>query len=296
MRLSKPLFWLFALLWFAAGTWWYGSCSKCTSCSTAAVPAVTEKIVAEAAALPGFSISDSNLNLSTSSNLKFSQSGYIPVLPVEMNSILDSVVAYCKNHTDKKITVTGHYKADEKNSSTFENLGLARADEIKKWMVSKGLPDSTITIQSQLNNDLAFTAADTLVGGISMMINNPVVATTTALKDDLFAPRTIYFETGKSNLYVNAELKNYLQQANTYLQAHADKKLLVTGYTDNVGKPEINIQLSAGRAEFVKNELIKQGITVEKMESLGKGMSDPIADNSTPDGRAKNRRVTIQIQ
>lgn len=296
MRLSKPLFWLFALLWFAAGIWWYGSCSKCTTCSTAAVPAVTEKTITEATALPGFSISDSTLNLSTSSNLKFSQSGYLPVLPAEMNSILDSVVAYTKTHTDKKITVTGHYKADENNSSTFENLGLARADEIKKWMVSKGLPDSTIIIQSQLNNDLVFTATDTLVGGISMMINNPTGAATTALKDDLIAPRTIYFNTGKSNLYVNAELKNYLQRANTYLQAHADKKLLVTGYTDNIGKPEVNTQLSAGRAAFVKNELIKQGIAVEKMESLGKGMSDPIADNSTPDGRAKNRRVTIQIQ
>jgi OmpA-OmpF porin, OOP family len=289
MRLSKPLLWLTTLLWFIAGTWWYGSCSKCTTCASAALPTPVA-----AQTLPGFAVADSGFNLSTADNLRFGKSGSTPVLGTDINRTLDSLSVYAKNHPNKTITITGHYTASEKNSTAFENLGLSRAAELKKWLVSKGVSDSNIIILSRLDEGLVFNAADTLIGGISMVINS--AAAPTPLKEDLFAPRTVYFNTGKNTLNVDAELKNYLQQANNYLQSHADKKLLVTGYTDNVGDPDKNIQLSAGRAAFVKAELVKQGLTNERMESSGKGMANPAADNATPEGRAKNRRVTIQLQ
>jgi OmpA-OmpF porin, OOP family len=289
MRLSKPLFWLITLLWFIAGTWWYGSCSKCSTCADAALPTP-----AAAQTFPGFAVADSGWNLSTADNLRFGRSGSTPVLATDISRTLDSLSVYAKVHPNKTITVTGHYNASEKNGTTFENLGLARADEMKQWLVSKGVSESNITTQSRLDDGLVFNAADTLIGGISMVINS--AAAPAPLKEDLFAPRTVYFNTGKNTLNVDAELKNYLQQANTYLQSHADKKLLVTGYTDNAGDPDKNIQLSAGRAAFVKGELVKQGLTNERMESSGKGMADPAADNATAEGRAKNRRVTIQLQ
>ncbi len=289
MQLSKPLFWLLALLWFIAGTWWYGSCSKCSTCANAALPT---PVVAQT--FPGFAVADSGWNLSTADNLRFARSGSTPALGTDINRTLDNLSVYAKEHLNKTITVTGHYNASEKNGTAFENLGLARADELKKWLLSKGVADANIITQSQLDAGLVFNAADTLIGGITMIINSAVAPA--PLKEDLFAPRTVYFNTGKNTLNVDAELKNYLQQANTYLQSHPDKKLLVTGYTDNVGNPDKNIQLSAGRAAFVKSELVKQGLTNERMESSGKGMADPAADNATAEGRAKNRRVTIQLQ
>jgi OmpA-OmpF porin, OOP family len=292
MRLSKPLFWLITLLWFFAGAWWYGSCSKCTTCADTALP--TTPVAAEK--LPGFAVADSNWNLSTADNLRFGKSGSVPVLGTDINRTLDSLSVYAKEHPGKTITITGHYKTGETNTSSFEHLGLARADEMKKWLVSKGVADANIITQSQLDESLYFNAADTLIGGISMIINSATAAPVVPLKEDLFAPRTVYFNTGKNTLNVDAELKNYLQQANTYLQSHPDKKLLVTGYTDNVGDPDKNIQLSANRAAFVKGELVKQGLTNDRMESSGKGMADPAADNATAEGRAKNRRVTIQLE
>ena len=71
---------------------------------------------------------------------------------------------------------------------------------------------------------------------------------------------------------------------------------MITGYTDNVGDADKNIQLSAARAAFVKAELVKKGINESQMETTGKGMAEPVADNATADGKAKNRRVTIAIQ
>ncbi len=286
MRLSKPLFWLLAVLWFAAGTWWYSSCSKCSTCSTT-LPAVTQKIT-----LPGFAVSDSNWNLSTADNLRFGRSGNMPVLSADMITIVDSISMYAKNHPAKIITVTGFYKADEKNNSSFENLGLARANELKKLLESKGVIGTNILTKSQLEDGLVFSPADTLVGGISMIFNTMAEP----VKEDLFEPRTVYFNTNKSALPVDTAFTNYIEKAGVYLKTHADKKLIITGYTDNVGSAERNNKLSADRAAFVKNELMKKGIADEKMASSGKGMNDPITDNNTADGRAKNRRVTIQLQ
>jgi OmpA-OmpF porin, OOP family len=206
-----------------------------------------------------------------------------------MINTLDSLVLYTKNHPNKNITVTGHYKANEKNNSGFENLGLARAEELKKWLINKGVPDKNIFTRSQLDEALVFNPSDTLVGGISMVFTN-------APADDLFEPHTVYFNTGKNTLPVDAAFTNYIEKVKAWLQNHADKKLSVTGYTDNAGDADKNMQLSVNRAAFVKNELSKLGISTEQIESSGKGINEPAADNSTSDGRAKNRRVTIQLQ
>jgi OmpA-OmpF porin, OOP family len=206
-----------------------------------------------------------------------------------MITALDSLILYSTNHPNKNITVTGHYKANEKNSTSFENLGLARAEELKKWLMNKGVADKNIFTRSQLDETLVFNPADTLVGGISMAFSNTVA-------DDLFEPRTVYFNTGKNTLPVDTAFTNYIEKVKTWLQNHTDKKLLVTGYTDNAGDADKNMQLSVNRAAFVKNELSRMGISSEQIESSGKGINEPAADNTSEEGKAKNRRVTIQLQ
>jgi OmpA-OmpF porin, OOP family len=244
-------------------------------------------------ALPGFSVADSSWKVSSPYNLRFGKSGSVPVLGSNMAATLDSLTNYVKDHPNKTVTVTGHYKADEINTTSFENLGLARADELKKWLISKGVSDKNILTQSQVDGGLIFNPADTLVGGISMIIKTVVPE---PIKDTLFEPHTVYFNTSQNTLPVDTVFANYIKKAKGYLQTHTDKKLLIVGHTDNVGDASANVQLSASRAAFVKSELVKQGISAAKMESSGKGMDDPIADNTTEEGRAKNRRVTIQLQ
>jgi OmpA-OmpF porin, OOP family len=292
MQLSKPLFWLLTALWFAAGAWWYSK-SECSSCNAPSVGTTTEKI-----SLPGFSVADGNWNLSSANNLRFGKSGNIPVLGNDISLLIDSLALYAKMNPTKKITVTGHYTAEEKNGTSFENLGLARADELKKILISRGITDKNILTDSKLDDSLTYSPADTLVGGITMAINNEAAAAPVATKpvEDLFEPRNVYFNTGKNSLNVDADLKNYLEKANKYLQSHTDKKLMVTGHTDNVGDAAKNMELSANRAAFVKEALTKEGIAGTRIESTGKGPAEPIADNNTAEGKAKNRRVSIQIQ
>jgi outer membrane protein OmpA-like peptidoglycan-associated protein len=69
----------------------------------------------------------------------------------------------------------------------------------------------------------------------------------------------------------------------------------VYGHTDNTGDPNKNQQLSEARAESVKQYLIKKGLPTERIESKGFGDQQPIADNGTSVGKAKNRRVQIVL-
>jgi len=70
---------------------------------------------------------------------------------------------------------------------------------------------------------------------------------------------------------------------------------IITGHTDNEGSVEENLQLSQQRAEAVKQALIARGIGEERLHAIGKGENQPIADNSTEEGRQKNRRIVIEL-
>ena len=78
-------------------------------------------------------------------------------------------------------------------------------------------------------------------------------------------------------------------------KACPDAKLAVTGYTDNTGGDAVNAPLSARRAKSVADGLVSDGVAAAGVTSSGAGAANPVADNGTPAGRAKNRRVEIIV-
>lgn len=88
-------------------------------------------------------------------------------------------------------------------------------------------------------------------------------------------------------------IKKYREEAKGEF-SRADR-IVITGHTDNVGKADYNNKLSLSRAEAVRDYLLSIGVDASKMEIVGKGESEPVADNSTAEGRAKNRRVEVDI-
>ena len=72
-------------------------------------------------------------------------------------------------------------------------------------------------------------------------------------------------------------------------------KIRIEGHTDNQGKPSSNLSLSKRRAKAVMKWLTKAGVDKKRLESNGYGQTQPIADNDTEDGRAKNRRVMFVV-
>ena len=105
----------------------------------------------------------------------------------------------------------------------------------------------------------------------------------------------VFFDTGKYNL--SAEARQDLCAAASEAQAMDNALLLVVGYTDSTGSYEINQELSEKRAGRVVN-FLQQECGWEPWRMLtptGMAASDPLADNSTPEGKAQNRRVSVNI-
>ncbi len=69
--------------------------------------------------------------------------------------------------------------------------------------------------------------------------------------------------------------------------------ITIQGHTDSIGSKEYNMRLSLKRAKAVKEELVKNGLDAFKIEVIGYGLTRPIADNSTAEGRARNRRTVM---
>ena len=84
-----------------------------------------------------------------------------------------------------------------------------------------------------------------------------------------------------------------LDETVTALQRCPNRRVRLNAYTDSNGSDAYNEKLSQRRAESVREYLVSHGVSASRIEARGLGESDPIADNSTPEGRAQNRRVEL---
>jgi outer membrane protein OmpA-like peptidoglycan-associated protein len=101
------------------------------------------------------------------------------------------------------------------------------------------------------------------------------------------------FETGSAEL--QATSREQLLNVAAILKAYPTVELEIGGYTDSTGSAAANLRLSEARADNVRKELISNGIEPDRLEAEGYGAAHPIADNSTADGRAKNRRISLRV-
>ncbi|MBR1630680.1 MAG: OmpA family protein [Paludibacteraceae bacterium] len=103
----------------------------------------------------------------------------------------------------------------------------------------------------------------------------------------------IQFETGKS--VIKKTSYGILDQIAQVLQDNPTYLIEIQGHTDNVGKDDMNQKLSEARANAVRDYLIGKGVAAERMTAKGYGPFQPVADNKTASGRAKNRRVEFIV-
>ena len=104
-----------------------------------------------------------------------------------------------------------------------------------------------------------------------------------------FVTNNILFETGKATL--KPESMEEIQKVADYMKKNPSARFEVQGHTDNQGSDAVNDPLSQQRAQAVVDALEKLGCDPFNMRAVGKGSHEPVADNKTDEGRAKNRRV-----
>jgi outer membrane protein OmpA-like peptidoglycan-associated protein len=129
---------------------------------------------------------------------------------------------------------------------------------------------------------------------VGTMANNGCPEVTEEVQNELNEyAKTINFETGKST--ITEDSQEALQAILTILDEYPNARFTVEGHTDSVGRAESNQKLSDDRASAVYNYLKSNGVSSSRLEVKGFGEEKPIADNNTKAGRAKNRRVEINL-
>lgn len=176
-------------------------------------------------------------------------------------------LAYIANVQNQIAVFTAETRKAEKK---FEELSNK-----KNTLVTQALQSEKAALENQLSELSELQAKETARG---MMLT---------LGDVLFV-------SGKAELQPGAI--EPINQLVGFLKQHTEKTIIIEGHTDNTGSSAFNTKLSLKRAEYVQSALLQRGIPAYKITAIGLGQSQPIATNTTEQGRKQNRRVEIIIQ
>jgi len=126
-------------------------------------------------------------------------------------------------------------------------------------------------------------------------LNSQTISVYRDARGTILSMSDILFEFGKADL--KQELKENLAEIAAILKnLLTDSHVIIEGHTDNVGSAASNKKLSEQRASAVMKYLIERGVDKKRLKSIGYGLEKPVADNSTKEGQAKNRRVELVIK
>lgn len=162
--------------------------------------------------------------------------------------------------------------------------------EEKIWDLPKAVPEglnlnAVIFARGNMNND----ADNYYITNIRLAVGKPDTRNK-LITEGKFSTTGINFNTGSAD--IKPESHGVIKEIADVLKENASVKIRIVGHTDNTGSESANQTLSEKRAASVKAYLTEVfGIDASRMETAGKGQSEPVGDNNTPEGRAQNRRV-----
>ena len=198
------------------------------------------------------------------------------------NSLRDSVINIVKE--GQNLRIIGTYASSEPNETSFENLGIARAEAIKSEFI-KLFDGSRIETSGQLT--VGGDIGDYSIGRIRFSIvgeeAEPIASTT-----------FMYFPYNSTERLEDAEIDAYLDRVVQRVKA-SGQRIRITGHTDSDGSPESNMALGLQRAEVIRNQLISKGLAAGQIIVESRGETRPVSSNATDAGRAQNRRTELEI-
>lgn len=241
-------------------------------------------------------IDGTSFNRNYEDDFAFAKSGYEHVTPLSegLTTTIGQTAEYLKKG-GRTMVITGYYTDGEENTGALNDLGLARANNIKKVFTDLGVPSKQLDIASEKRT---ITFGDDATKGLATFVfsgaksNDRLAEVEARLRAN---PLVLYFQTNKSNLSLSSAQRQYLTDLVYYLDNKEGGTVNSTGHTDNKGSRAVNTRLGRKRAEFVKDYLKRNNISESKIKVGSKGPDAPTATNDTEEGRAKNRRVEITI-
>ncbi|WP_264523847.1 OmpA family protein [Flavobacterium sp. N502536] len=301
---KKALYLLGIAITIILGTFLYLKfCCNCTMKTPAVDTEKVSTVVAQDDTSVPFILNGSGIDYHTNDNLKFLKNSFAVVLPVSdsVSIGVQNLKTFLIANPKQKITITGYATSDETNTTAAENLGLARANEIKKYFVSQGIAEAQLNTKGEVI-DKWKTIKDTLIGPAEYAFDAPEAAPAVTdewviLKEKINGdPLILHFNTNKSSDHLTAAEEQKVADLVKYMEHVKEAVILVVGHSDNVGNRDSNVTLGQKRAEFSKSYLSKKGVDGNRITTESKGPDEPIGENTTAEGKATNRRTVITIK
>lgn len=255
---------------------------------------------------PTVSVKKDKTPSSETSGFQFISGDYLPVQPFpdELEQQLQQMIDSLANDSSKQLTIIGHYHPDEHNASAFPNIGLARANQVREYLRFFGADNSQIEILSQVARDAELNRNrryENMIRFKTTSLDQESIKNRVEemelLADELRSkPLAVYFPSNASNIKLDKAQRQRLLDIMRYLNYNNDANIIITGHTDNTGSRLNNLALGKKRAEFVGRYLIEKGLEPKQIRTDSKGPDTPITNNTTAEGRAKNRRVEISLK
>jgi outer membrane protein OmpA-like peptidoglycan-associated protein len=214
------------------------------------------------------------------------------------NSNEERSLAYIAQRRAELAVVYGNYELDQRNKAAAEQNYKVQSDALRKRAEA-----TAATSQQQLDStrqNLASTKgqlAEAESRAAAAMASLEQVA---RVKEEsrgtvITLDGSVLFVSGKSELLPIAQ-KKLDDVAKALNDVDESQKVVIEGHTDSNGDDAFNMTLSQQRADSVRTYLVSRGVKSERITASGKGETQPLATNATPEGRANNRRVEIIIQ
>ncbi len=300
--MSKKSWYLLGILLIilAGAILYYFFC--CCACKKGERESIRKDVTLSGAYHP-FSLDGKDFHYFCYDNFRFPKNDFKFLQPAgdSINTGIDLLIKNFNADPGKRLVITGYCTRDERDTSSFPNLGFARAEHIKDYFVSKGFDPSLLKTKGEIVDSWRM-KDDIVLGPVSYAMEDQPDAATgeaeaewIALKEKLRNPVILYFNVNESEVILNSEEKEKITDVIKYLSHFPDARLQIVGHTDNSGNYDKNVQLGQDRADFIKSYLIQKGIDAGKIASSSKGPDEPVADNTTAEGKAKNRRTVISI-
>ncbi|ARK12345.1 OmpA family protein [Fibrella sp. ES10-3-2-2] len=288
--MTQPFISRLTALWFLVGIWWAGSAAV----HLLYIKRVGQQLVEP---LPPLLLQHGTDWQTTFPGALFSRAG--SELSQSAASGIDRLSLYLLANPGLAIAITGQYTLDEASATVAPDLGKARAQALSERLLAHGVGAGQVQMGSERVPGLRYVADST--GGLTLVFAKASPTTARSLADaqryiDLFHPMELYFESGQTTFIRTAETDKFMADAVTYLRQPRGPALRVTGHTDSVGSLQANQRLSARRAAAVRQFLVRAGAKASRIIPQGRGATEPIASNATPEGRLANRRVTVVVK
>lgn len=267
-------FWIIVclLLWLI---WSYLICNvQKQCCQQAETPAIINQAPQETVAPPV-----------ESRPILFRWNGADPILSPSASLLRDSVIVGIKDNQQLKII--GHYFAGETNSTSYENLGVARAHSLKDSLFAS-IPDDRCQFIGQL--------VDERPGVRDQLFNASEFGYAVFTEDvkEIGNKAIVNFPYNSTKRIANPEVEQYLKDLAERLKK-ASGNVQITGHTCDLGADAPNYYLGMWRSEIVRDYLVGLGVDANRISVKSEGEKNPMVPNSNEANRKQNRRAEIEI-